>query len=174
MKKDQDKVAPEATNEAEVEKPFFLKKVVHKDGIDFRLGNGAKVVFEVAKVAPEILQQAALHGFSQKIGDSIAGLSKELRFKEAEAVMAEVVASLYAGTWNAKRESEPSDLCEALAILKKLNVEDVREAVSKASKEQVKAWAANPAVKAQVLKIKEARATKAAKGASLDDIDLNV
>jgi hypothetical protein len=160
----------------------FLAKVTPFDAdgeagvIRFVLGNGQEVVAVLKDMPEDIVQRLVVHGLSQKVGDSVAGLSKDRRFGDAYATMQDVVAMLVAGNWNAGREGGSSDLVEALAKLKKLPLEDVRVAVKRMDEETLKRVLANPAVKAEIAKIKAKRASDAAKvsQASVDEIELDL
>lgn len=167
--------------EANLDKKFLAKVTPYDaDGAEgvvrFALGNGQEVVARLADFPQDIRDRLAYHGLSQKVGDSVSGLSKERRFGDAYAVLQDSVAMLVAGNWNAGREGGSSDLVEALAKLKKLPVEDVRVAVKRMDEETLKRVMANPAVKAEIAKMKAKRAMDAAKGLqeSVADLDIGI
>lgn len=160
----------------------FLAKVTPFDAdgkegqVSFVLGNGQTVTAVLKDLPEDIVARLVVHGLSQKVGDSVAGLSKDRRFGDAYATMQDVVAMLVQGNWNAGREGGSSDLVEALAKLKKLDVESVRVAVKRMDEETLKRVLANPAVKAEIAKIKAKRAQDNAKAsaASIDEIELDL
>jgi len=167
--------------EANMDKKFLAKITPYDaDGsegqVRFVLGNGQEVVARLEDFPQDIRDRLAYHGISQKVGDSVSGLSKERRFGDAYATLQDSVAMLVAGNWNAGREGGSSDLVEALAKLKKLPVEDVRVAVKRMDEDTLKRVMANPAVKAEIAKMKAKRATEAAKGTldSVADLDIGI
>lgn len=160
----------------------FLRKITPFDAdgeagkVRFVLGNGQAVVIDVAQVPENIRERAMFHGFSQKIGDSVSGMAKDRKFGDAFAALQDNVAMLVNGQWNAGREGGSSDLVEALAKLKGLDLEDVRVAVKRMDEETLKRTLSHPAVKAEIARMRAERAKVAAKAAkaSLDEIDLGI
>lgn len=142
--------------------PAFLKKLVDAKGITFLLGNGHEVRLTFADYCSERQQEAMRHGFSQKVGDAVAGLSKGREYRLAGEVLAETVEGLKK-SWNSGRgESGGTLLCEAIARVKKLPEADIRKAYENASPEQRKQWAKHPAVDLAMQQIKLERAQAAA------------
>jgi hypothetical protein len=144
----------------------------------FTLGNGKTVTFDSMKCSAEIAGKAKMHGFKQKISDTTARFSAAKDFSGAFADMADVVQSLYDGSWNRGREGGGSKLellVAAIAQVKKSTVEKVAIAVSKATDEQKALWAKNPAVKSAMAEIVAARLAEAAEQStdtSLDDLEV--
>lgn len=132
----------------------FLVKEVGGSSVKFVLANGLGLTVELGNLGSEIVQRLALHGLSQKIGDSAAGFSKEKRYGDALAAMQDVADMLGEGKWAAGSGGGTSDLVEALSRLKGVEKETVRALVKRASEEKVKEWLGNKAVKAAILEIK--------------------
>lgn len=113
----------------------------------------------------EIQLNLALHGLSQKLGDSYASVKGDVN--AAKEKFAATLKQLLAGEWAAKREGEGSskvtELAEAIARIKGVEVSVANAAVGKATDDQIKGWKANAKVKAVIAEI---RAEKAAKRAS--------
>lgn len=169
------------------EKIAFLKKVTEfdKDGkkgfVGFVFGNGQVIDFDFSKVNEAMMYRLAVHGASQKIGDTASEFSKASDFGAAYAEMTDVVNTIYTGEWSRKRaggagRQDLEDLITALVTLKKQDEEVVRAAVEKASPETLKKWRANTTVAAEVADIKKKRAiaAKKTKVDTIDDVDLGI
>jgi hypothetical protein len=111
------------------------KKVASKNiegttlSIDFE--NGEKLSISLNDLSSEIVEQLALHGLSQKVGDSYAGSGGDVA--EAISLATAVVERLKNGEFKAKREStgttgRVTDLARALAQIVGV---DLAEAVAK-------------------------------------------
>ncbi len=135
---------------------------------------------------PENVQVAAMgHGFSQKLGDSVASLSKGNHETEAIKTVQDLDAQLMSGTWNrpagsvGPKEVFPlQDLAEGLlTALKKTpegkgitaeQVQTMLEGLDVAGRNEI---AKNPAVRAEVLAVQVRRAqAEAKKEPSLGDL----
>lgn len=166
----------------DVKKIPFLRKIIDvtKGEIRFVLGNGQEVVCELARVSPGNLERARYHGLSQKIGDSVAGYSKDSAFGAAFAELMTVRDQMYSPDWSSGREGGGGGglelLVQALARVKKLDVEIVRPAVEKATVDKRKAWASNAKVAEVILRIKAEQASARVKEtkATADEIDLGL
>lgn len=130
--------------------------------------NGHSVEVALADLPQEIQLNLALHGLSQKLGDSYASVKGDV--KAAVEKFTATLVQLKAGEWAAKREGEGSskvtELAEAIARIKGVEVAVANAAVGKATEDQIKGWKANAKVKAVIAEI---RAEKAAKRASKAD-----
>lgn len=155
-------------------KTKFLVKRILENGVEFTLGNGQVLVALLDAMPPAIVLRLALHGLSQKVGDSSAGCAGDKAYGHAFAVMKGVIESLEAGKWGVERESGAlADLVTALAQIKKLDEEAVRAAVMKADEATRKGWMKNAKVEAVVLEIKAKRAKANAKEA-VEDLEFNL
>ena len=126
--------------------------------------NGHKIEFDLEKVNGTTQRRLALHGASQKIGDSFAGVKGD--FNQGIANAQKVVDQLYAGEWEGEREGGGPRLAElsaAIARIKNVPLEKAAAAVEKASKEQREGWRSNPQVKAMVAQIRAEKAADALK-----------
>lgn len=165
-------------NTANAEGKFLSKITPYDEGgeplvVRFILGNGQEVAADLRKIPADVQDRLMIHGLSQKVGDSAAGCSKEKAYGAAFANMTDVVEALYVGKWSTGRESTGiSDLVVALSRLKKLDVETVAQAVRQADEATVKGWLKNAKVDAEIKAIRLARAKEAAKGSSVDDIEI--
>lgn len=165
-----------ATNEVKPVK--FLSKNVMNDGVVFNLGNGTGFAAKLSDFNEAIVVELAKHGLSQKIGDSAAGCAKDKAYGAAFAAMQAVYDGLKAGKWGAEREATGgqliADLIQAIATLKKMDMEAVGAAVRVADEATVKGWLKNAKIAAAVADLKAKRLKAAAKAAEDEDFDFTV
>ena len=136
------------------------------------LGNGLKIVACIDDIPESLHPMLMLHGLKQKIGDASASFSKTSDYSGAFTAMQSVVDNLMNGLWNAKGSNGTGDLVQAVANLKKIQIEDAQEAVDALDEDQMKVVLSKPAIKAEIAKIKAERAAKVAE--ALDDEDLGI
>ena len=172
-------------NDATKKIPFLRKTTEWDEGgrkgiVQFLLGNGQYVEVNEADISPENRYRLMIHGISQKLGDSCASFSKDLKYGEAYQELQELSDLLATPDWSRKREGAGrqarEDLIEALAKLKKQEVDVVRAAVEKADEATLKKWAKNSTVDAEIQAIRKRRADQAKKQSAdtIDDIDLGI
>lgn len=170
--------AAEPSVGAEEKKAKFASKEYDMDAksVGITFGNGEKVDFELDRCSDEIKLQLALHGASQKIGDSYAGAKGN--FVEAKASAQDVVDQLYAGVWRASREDDArprlAELAEAIARIKNVPLESATAAVEKGTEDQRKQWRSNAKVKATIAQIRAEKAAKALEEAGEQSLDIQV
>lgn len=157
-----------------------------KDGVlTVAINRKVAVQRKLADYPEQVREQAMGHGFSQKLGDSVASLSKGNKEAEAIRTVQDLDAQLMAGMWNrpagpvGPKEVFPlQDLVEGLfGALKKtpegktVTVEAVQamvEGLDIAGRNEV---AKNAAVRAEVLTVQTRRAqAEAKKEPSLGDL----
>lgn len=157
-----------------------------KDGVlTVAINRKVAVQRKLADYPEAVREQAMGHGFSQKLGDSVASLSKGNKESEAIKTVQDLDAQLMAGMWNkpagpvGPKETFPlADLVEGLfGALKKtpegkaIQVEQVQamlEGMDVAGRNEV---AKNAAVRAEVLTVQTRRAqAEAKKEPSLGDL----
>jgi hypothetical protein len=155
----------------------FLGKLTPEDqggvaqGVVFTLGNGQSLQATLKGLSPEMVERLAVHGLSQKIGDSASGFAKDRDFLGAFGAMSAVWENLQQGMWASRSGGGTSDLVAAIAKIKGVSLEDAQGAVDKATEEQLKELKKHPAIKEAIAKIQAARAKEAAKGAgSLEEL----
>lgn len=133
--------------------------------IVFADGDESEVALE--SLPAEIVSMLALHGLSQKLGDSYASVKGDV--KEAKQRYEAVLRQLQAGEWKKAREgggegsAKVTELAQAIARFRNAPIEKANAAVAGASPEQKKAWQGNPNIKALIATI---RAEKAAERAA--------
>jgi hypothetical protein len=133
------------------------------------------VVFELSKVpgaetldATSMAGRLAIHGASQKIGDSYAGVAKETDpLAAAKAAVAETIKQIYDGVWRVNAGGGPrvNDLAIAIARVtgQSLEGEDGAVAyVAAMSDEDKKVMRKKPKIAAELAKIALEKAQKRA------------
>lgn len=142
-------------------------------------GNSVRVAFtdgEVLEVSlgqlPEdIVKHLALHGLSQKLGDSYAG-EKDVEVAKAKAK--KVAERLQAGEWKAVREGSGggriTDLAQALARVTGKELAECVSVITDMDKEQKKALRQHPQIKVALAEIAAEKAK--AKAAEAGEVDL--
>lgn len=134
------------------------------------LGNGVKVVGDLAAYSPEMLERLALHGLSQKIGDAAASFSKDRDFHGAFGAMQQVEDNLRNGLWSSRAGGGTSDLVSVLAEMQGCELEAAQAAVDKMNDEQLAAVKKHPAVKKAIADLVAKRAAEAAKASGVEDL----
>ena len=153
---------------AKTEKKFLTKITPDMAGgvarqVAFVLGSGVKVIGDLDKFNAEIIERLAIHGLSQKVGDSVSALSKTRDFHAAFGNMQEVVDNLEKGLWSARGGSSTSDLVAALASLTGEDTETIQTAIDQADDEKIAEFRKNPEVKAKILEMQAERQKAIAK-----------
>lgn len=167
----------EETPAAEPAKVKFAKKEYDLDTSELSItfGNGQELAFALSDLSPEIQKQLALHGLSQKLGDSYAGVKGN--FAEAINNVNSVFASLKSGDWStAGEEARPrlAELAEAIASIKKVPIEKAMAAVEKATDDQRKGWRSNAQVKAAIAQNRAVKAQKALEGQAPSELTVDL
>jgi hypothetical protein len=135
--------------------------------------DGDDLVFELDKCSPEIVTHLAIHGASQKGGDSYAGAKKATEETGADPIdwsraqVQGVIDQLYAGDWTVRQPGGVSvtDLARALSEATGAPLEDCVEKLSETDKEQKKELRAHPDIKAVLTRLAAERAAKKAEAA---------
>lgn len=149
-------------------------KVAEKDydaetgtfSIAFRNGVSAEV--ELDKLPANIVRVLALHGLSQKLGDSYASVKGDV--DEAIKRFNSVLDQLTKGEWAKAREAgeggaKVTELAQAIARFRDVPVDKATAAVGKATKEQIAGWKSHPKLKAIIAAIRAEKAAERAKAA---------
>lgn len=146
-------------------KPKFCDKEYDMDTglLELTFGNGKKLEFDSNKISDEMKKQLMLHGASQKIGDSFAGVKGN--FVEGIQNAQDTIDQLYAGVWKADREGDArprlAELAAAIARIKNVALEQATAAVEKGTDDQRKQWRSNAKVKAVIAQIRAEKAAEA-------------
>lgn len=144
--------------------------------VSFTFGNGEKLEIDANGLSPEMQKQLMLHGISQKVGDSFAGVKGN--YAEGVQNAKDTIEQLQAGVWKAARDDDArprlAELAEAIARIKDVPVEAATAAVEKGSEEQRKAWRSNAKVKATIAQIRAEKAAAALEAAGEQSLEIEV
>lgn len=141
------------------------KKAVEGSILTINFANDEIVAVDFNTLPQEIKLQLALHGLSQKVGDSYASAES---VDDAVKAAKRVVEDLTAGNWSVRKAGEGAPrttlLAEALARIANRTLEEAVEVIEELSEDQQKQLRKDPGVKQAMAQIKLERATAAAKG----------
>lgn len=142
-------------------------KTITDTGVDIQFESGQQVSVQLTLLPDDILHRLALHGLSQKLGDSYAGAEPDEAYE-----LAQVVADrLMAGEWTQARSStgpgtaRASMLVEALASATGKDIEQALAVVFGMDEDQRKALKKHPAIAAELARLTAERAVAKAKKA---------
>lgn len=132
--------------------------------------NGKSAEITLDSLPGNIQKMLALHGLSQKLGDSYASVKGNV--EEAMQRFEAVVTQLQSGEWRKTRaegnnegSGKVTELAAAIARFRDAPIEKANAVVAKASPEQKKAWQANAQIKAIIATIRAEKAAERAKSA---------
>ena len=139
------------------------------NGVEFTFVGSEPILIKLADFSEEVQQHFALHGISQKLGDSYSSAKGVVA--DALTFFNQTLEQLRKGDWRAARgegESKPrtTELAAALARIKNEDVEVIAKQLLALTDDQRKAFRSNERVKAVISLI---RAEKAQ--AKLDKMD---
>ena len=122
--------------------------------------DGDKREITLASLSQEIVVNLALHGLSQKLGDSYASVKGDVAL--AKAKFDATHKQLQEGDWKSSREGEGgskiTELAEAIARIKNVPLEKANAVVAKATDEAIKGWKGNLTVRAVIAEIRAEKA----------------
>lgn len=161
----------------EAAKVKFAKKEYDMDTgvLEIAFGNGESFEADSNTLSEEMRKNLMLHGLSQKLGDSYAGVKGN--FVEALTNVKAVFEGLKNGDWStAGDEARPrlAELAEAIARIKSVPIEKATAAVEKATDEQRKAWRGNAEVKAAIAAARAEKAAKALAAAPKQELQVDL
>lgn len=149
----------------------MAKKEKLNDGVRFAFADDKETVLtaKLDDFTPDIVRQLAIHGLSQKVGDSYA--SSETVSDAIESAQS-VVKNLKEGNFNARVQGSGGMVAEAIARLKGISLEEAQDALRELDEEARAKVAKNPQVKATIEVIKGERAVAKLKDSPDLDFDL--
>lgn len=168
----------EAAAAAAEKKIRFCSKEYDMDTgvVDFTFGNGKTLQIDSNALSEDMRKQCMLHGISQKVGDSFAGVKGN--FAEGVQNAQDTIEQLMAGIWKAARDDDAkprlAELAEAISRIKTVPLEAATKAVEAGTEDQRKAWRANAKVKATIAQIRAEKASKALEEAGEQALDINI
>jgi hypothetical protein len=163
---------------ADAKKPKFCDKEYDMDSgiVTFTFGNGEVVTCDSNQIPEDTRKQLMLHGISQKVGDSFAGVKGN--YAEGIGNAKDTVTQLLAGVWKAAREDDArprlAELAEAIARIKQVPLEAATKAVEAGTEDQRKAWRSNAKVKAVIAQLRAEKAAAALEQAGEQTLDIAV
>lgn len=140
-------------------------------GVTLNFSDDAEITVNLDDLDEDIVRHLALHGLSQKLGDSYSG---ESDVAVARAKAQAVADRLSSGDWRATREGGAggriTDLAHALAALTGKEISEAAAVIEGMEKEEKKALRAHPQIKVKLAEISAERAKAAAEkaGAGID------
>jgi len=155
-----------------------VSKTTREDntGIDFEFYDGATLAAELDALPEDILTRLALHGLSQKVGDSYAGEDAA----NCQTIAEKTLEALVKGEWSTRSGGggpKISQLAEALARATGQEVAACVATIAEMDDDTKKSIKAHPQIKALIATIKLEKATadaeKAAASAN-DESDMDL
>ena len=134
------------------------------------LESDQELSIDINTIPAEIISRLAMHGLSQKIGDSYAGAEPGESYDRAAAVLKD----LQEGNWSTRvAASGPrtTQLAEALAAATEQTLEAAAARIEQMDDEEKKALRTHPVIKAQLATIKARKAQEAAEKAAAGAAD---
>lgn len=126
---------------------------LENQAVVFAFSNGKVVKLELGKISDVNRVRLALHGASQKAGDSYAGdETVEDAIKSCEST----IQDLYNGNWSTRSVGSPRStlLAQAISRISKADIKQVVAQLEAMEEEKVKAIAKHPQIKAMINTIK--------------------
>ena len=135
-------------------------------GVDFTFHDGTVMNAVLADLSPEMISKLAIHGMSQKIGDSYSGEEAS----NCQTIAEKTYETLLKGEWSTRSGGggpKISQLAEALARATRQEVQDCVGKIAEMDDDKKKDLRAHPQIKAFMAEIKLEKATAdAAKAAA--------
>ncbi|UCE47402.1 MAG: hypothetical protein JSW47_17605 [Phycisphaerales bacterium] len=151
--------------------------------IHFEFGEAGETTVAIAELPEAIIANLAVHGLSQKLGDSYASARKATEGTDIDpdewckGQVESVFGQLKEGNWTTRTPGaggQATDLATALAEVGGIEVSDAIEKLSDASKEEKAALKKHPQIKVVLERIRaeraQAKADAAAKAAESADV----
>jgi hypothetical protein len=145
------------------EKKASKKLLEDEAGVEIEFTTGQSIKALLEEFSEDIVNRLAIHGLSQKLGDSYASGDVAEAFDRCKSVY----ESLVEGTWTTRTPGAPrtTQLAEALAQVANVTVEAAQDKISQMDDEARKDLKAHPQIKAALASIKAKKAEEDAKKA---------
>lgn len=134
----------------------ICKKTAHAEGVTFAFANGEIEDVLIGRFSEEIIGRLAIHGLSQKLGDSYAGVET---VEEAVVNVKTLITQLSDGAW-AVKVSTGGRLAEALARASGKALAECIEILAGKTKEEKATLRKHPAVAAALAQLELEAAEK--------------
>lgn len=153
-----------------------VSKTVSETGVTFEFHDGETLSANLSELSPDMVNKLAIHGLSQKVGDSYSGEDAA----NCQTIAETTWKALVEGNWSTRAGGgggpRISQLAEALSRATGQEIQDCVAAIADMDDEQKKDLRAHPEIKAILAEIKlekaKAEAEKAAGEASEGGADL--
>ena len=147
----------------------MAKKAKTANGVTFTFADKAatQMAFDLSELSAAMVTELAIHGLSQKVGDSYSGAET---VSEGMELAKATWKNLLAGNFNA-RASGGGLLAEAVARIKGISVAEAEAKLAEATEEQIENLRKNGKVKDTITII---RGERAAAKATADDGELEI
>ena len=146
--------------------PKKVSKAIDGESLTITFADESKFATTLDTYPDDIKIKLAMHGLSQKLGDSCAGAEPEECADKINSVHNELVA----GNWTSRvaGSSTPRStmLAEALAQVAEVSIEEAAAKLAEKSDEEKKAIRNHSQIKAALAQIKAAKAAEAAQKAA--------
>lgn len=128
---------------------------------------GKELVADISKLPPHIISRLAMHGFSQKLGDSYAGADEGEAYDKAAGVLEDLMK----GEWTSRVAAagpRSTQLAEALAAATGHTIEEAAAKLEQMDDEAKANLRKHPQIKAKMAELKVKRAQEAAAKAAAE------
>jgi hypothetical protein len=152
----------------------IAKKEAMENGVKFTFSNGTIIMATLDGIPFEMKERLAVHGLSQKLGDSYASANdKGWSVQDCADTVAEILHGLRAGIWSQAGGSGVNIMAEAIARMLDKTAEQCAEILAAMTDDERKEMAKRDDVKAMVAQIKaeRAKARLAATPGAGDDVE---
>jgi hypothetical protein len=148
----------------------MAKKAKSANGVTFTFADKAatQMAFELSELSAAMITELAIHGLSQKVGDSYSGAET---VSEGMELAKATWKNLLAGNFNA-RASGGGLLAEAVARIKGISIADAEAKLADATEEQIETLRKNSKVKDTITIIRGERAAAKATTPDADDLEI--
>lgn len=147
----------------------IANKVKGTSIVTFSFSDGQTVVADLTTFPEEIVMQLAVHGMSQKGGDSYASANDNgLTIADCADGVRDIIGNLASGVWSAAGGSGSSINAEAMSRITGESLEACAEVIAAMDEDEVKALLKRADMKAMVARIKAERAEVRADAAAGD------
>lgn len=144
----------------------IAKKFALESGVRIQFENGKTLEAELSKLSDLMIRRLAVHGLSQKLGDSYSGAES---IGEAVKSATAVWTTIQNDRWSEGRSSDGGILAEAIARIKGISVDKVAETLADLDDDQKAGLRKNAKVKAMIDLIKGERAKAKLEGSDDED-----
>ena len=125
------------------------KKSTGETSVTFGFVNGKKLVCDISELSDDIIKRLAVHGLSQKVGDSYAGAES---VDQAVANATETWNNLVSDLWAVGRQTG-GKLAQALATIAGVTLEEAIKTLAEMDDEKKKELRKHPKIKAEIAKM---------------------